>query len=204
MQVSPESGKVCPRCGHTNRMSAKNCTQCGTAFFLALVDGEIRKRCPRCGVYNRESAKVCTNCGREYRTLQLTSRGQRQKWCPQCGAPRHATAKVCARCGFRFKTGAAVEAPLQQSSLTTDPIPPQAAAKPAPPPEAPIKQSPLIAEPISRRVTAAPPRRGAARPDFDLSGEPAPYISPEELDRIRGKRPSRWDNIRRFIRSLLG
>lgn len=72
-------------------------------------------------------------------------------------------------------------------------------------PEAPIQQSEALGEPIDRRIEASPPPPGAPRPDSDLSGDPAPYISREEFERTRlAGRTSRWQLIERVLRSLLG
>ncbi|MBK8030578.1 MAG: zinc ribbon domain-containing protein [Chloroflexi bacterium] len=100
--MTDAAGKACPRCGHTNKLTAKNCTQCGAPFYLADVQGEMRKRCAACGHFNRLTANVCTRCGAAYAKVQIAARGHKQKWCPQCGAPRRMTAKACSRCGYRF------------------------------------------------------------------------------------------------------
>lgn len=172
--------KLCPTCGHSNRFTAKNCSQCGAPFYLVRVDGEMRKRCTTCGTYNRMAAKVCTQCGTPYRTIRVAARGQVQKWCPQCGAPRSLTAKVCTRCGFRF-------------------------VKRSPTPEAPVTLSERFAQPVDLEGQTAP-SKGTPKPDFDLSGEPAPFISSEDLKRLsQPARPnSRLADLIDLIRSLLG
>lgn len=144
--MSGGAGKACPQCGHTNKLTAKNCSQCGTRFFLAEVEGEMRKRCDSCGHFNRMTANVCARCGTPYVKTQIAARGQRQKWCPQCGSPRKPTANVCARCGYRF------------------------VVKPGVPP---IVQADTLSAP---KTVIEPP---------DIDGEPAPYLSPEELRKIR-------------------
>ncbi len=169
--------KICPKCGHRSRASAKNCAQCGTGFFIVYSKGELRKRCHECGFYNLDRAKVCTRCGTSYPAILMTSRGHVHKWCTQCGAIRRLTAKVCNRCGFHFTP---------------------------PPLETPIQQSPALAEPLSQQIEAAPPPSGAARPAFDLSGEPAPYISPQEMQRLQRGGTTRTGRMMRLLRALLG
>lgn len=169
--------KICPKCGHRSRAGAKNCAQCGTGFFIVYINGELRKRCRECNFYNRDRAKVCTHCGAPYPAILITSRGNTQKWCTQCGAPRRSTAKVCTQCGFRF-----TQSPL----------------------ESPIQQSPALANPLSQQIQAAPPPSGAARPAYDLSGEPAPYISPQEMTRLLHKGTTRKGFMMRLLRALWG
>ena len=162
--MTDAAGKACPRCGHTNKLTAKNCTQCGAPFYLADVQGEMRKRCAACGHFNRLTANVCTRCGAAYAKVQIAARGHKQKWCPQCGAPRKMTAKACSRCGYRF------------------------VIRPA---EAPVVQSDQLSEP--KKVIAPP----------DIDGEPAPYIAPDELRKIRlGERESA-DTFLRAMQNLL-
>ncbi len=162
--MSDLAEKLCPHCGHSNRLTAKNCSQCGTPFFLAEVEGEMRKRCAQCGHYNRMNANVCTNCGTAYAKVQIAARGHNQKWCPQCGSPRKTSAKVCPRCGFRF------------------------ISKPA---EPAIVQSEALADPAT---VIEPP---------DLRGEPAPYISPDELREIRLGERVHTDLMMRVLQTLL-
>jgi ribosomal protein L40E len=211
-----EERKLCPNCGHSNRVSAKNCTQCGFAFFNVgksaatntLSGGEtlLRKRCQQCGAINRMGAKVCAQCGKAFRG-KLVSFGQ--KWCPQCGAERRPNAKVCSFCGYRFKPESAPivdEPPVVQSNDLSAPISTRTdlphtpapisveAPKAAPaartpdltsaavPTEAPIMQSNDLAEPIKKRSTTG--TTPTPKPP-DLSGEPAPYLTPDELSRLR-------------------
>jgi len=155
MTENSDQRKRCPNCGHSNRATAKNCTQCGFAFFLASSDGILRKRCSLCGHMNRLGAKVCSQCGSAFQGHILSAPNQRQKWCPQCGAKRRDTAKVCSRCGYRFKV---------------------------PPMESPVIQSDTLGEPIvSQKITTSTPEPKK----HDLSGEPAPYLSKDELERLR-------------------
>jgi hypothetical protein len=211
-----EERKLCPNCGHSNRASAKNCTQCGFAFFNVAnstssggSDGILRKRCQQCGAMNRMGAKVCAQCGKPFRSRLITFG---QKWCPQCGAERRPNAKVCSFCGYRFKPESApipAEPPVVQSNDLSAPIKTRkdmpytpasiAAEAPKPPkgvrtpdltrtavpteaPEAPIMQSNDLADPIGVRSTTG--TTPTPKPP-DLSGEPAPYLSKEELDRLR-------------------
>jgi uncharacterized OB-fold protein len=159
------AGKACPLCGHFNKQTAKNCTQCGTAFFLAEVEGETRKRCASCGHYNRMNAKACTRCGTRYTKVQIAGRGRPAKWCPRCGAQRKPSAKVCPRCGYRFVVQPS-EAPVVQSNTSVEP-----------------KQ---VIEPPS------------------INGEPAPYISPEELRELRLGDRARTDFLIRVMQKILG
>lgn len=229
--------KVCPRCGHSNRGTAKICTQCGFAFLRSeapvsqtldqLLNPEsvdagrsadaapLRKRCPNCGHMNRLGAKKCSQCGTAFGGRVLPAREHVQRWCPNCGARRRDGAKVCSYCGYRYKTP--TEAPVVQTSDLGEPITsggvisakvPAASAAPTEPPvvqtgelgepvtagetitaippkvsrqpvEPPVVQAETLAEPVKvRRVITTP------KPP-DLSGEPAPYLSAEDLKRLR-------------------
>lgn len=163
--MTDAAGKPCPLCGHFNKPTAKNCTQCGTAFFLAEVEGELRKRCAKCGHYNRMTARACTQCGTRYTRVQIAARTHQAKWCPRCGAARKPTAKACSRCGYRF------------------------AVKPT---EAPVSQANTSVEP--KTVVEPPP----------LNGEPAPYISPEELRELRLGDRAHADFLLRLMQAILG
>lgn len=192
--------KLCPKCGHSNRFSAKNCVNCGAPFYLVHTNGEVRKRCFNCGTFNRMNAKVCAQCGTTYPRLQLASkRRDGQKWCPQCGAPRRATAKVCTQCGFRFKQNAIKEPPIGQSDELAEAI-----RRIRKVDDSPLIQSEVMADPVTQRGTAGVNRK-APRPAADVAGEPAPYISPDELKRITSRpEPSRLETLVHFIRGLLG
>jgi hypothetical protein len=142
---------------------------------------------------NRMGAKVCSQCGSKFHPKLITTRGrskpgalaaraQVQKWCPQCGAERREGAKVCSFCGYYFKDAAAPK--------------PQRAE---PPFEAPITQASAQAEPAIQNVATTPPE---PKPR-DLSGEPAPYITQEELERLRrmgGERPNTFVRLFKAIR----
>jgi hypothetical protein len=208
-----EERTLCPNCGHSNRASAKNCTQCGFAFFNVGTSPSdsgsadiLRKRCQQCGAMNRMGAKVCVQCGKAFRGKFVSFR---QKWCPQCGAERRPNAKVCSFCGYRFKPESApiiAEPPVVQSSDLSAPISPRRDLPhtPAPvsaeapkvpqgvrtpdltsaavPTESPLVQSNDLADPVGVRSTTGTTPTPKPR---DLSGEPAPYISKEELERLR-------------------
>ncbi len=182
----PNDRKLCPICGHSNRASAKNCTQCGYAFFLTDTSGMLRKRCPQCGHMNRMGAKACSQCGHRFHVRARKLSGQH--FCPQCGAPRRPGAKVCSNCGFRFKVPTeppvvqsnALGEPISVSSVTSTPPLPKPVIKT--PPEPPVVQSEALAEPISASsVTSTPPEPKKV----DLSGEVAPYLDPDDLERLR-------------------
>ncbi len=169
--------KRCPKCGHSNRAAAKICTECGYAFFLESTSGMLRKRCSHCGFMNQMGAKVCSQCGHKFHGKLLSTRARShnltQKWCPQCGAQRREGAKVCSYCGYRFKE-LKVEPPVVQSSTLADPV-------------------------TVHNVTSAPPEPKVR----DLSGEPAPYVSQDELERLRqmgGERPGVFLRLFKAIR----
>ena len=149
--MSEAGRKVCPNCGHENRATAKNCTQCGFAFFLASSDGMLRKRCRVCGHLNRMGARVCSQCGTAFGGKILAPRQQPQNWCPNCGARRRDGAKVCSFCGYRYKV----------------------------PAEPPVVQSNDLSAPVSPGGVISVPKPP------DLRGEPAPFLSDEELRRLR-------------------
>jgi hypothetical protein len=157
-QNPDEERKACPNCGHSSRATAKICSHCGYVFFAVRENGMVRKRCAHCGHLNRMGAKVCTNCGSAFSGIAMISRGQAQKWCPQCGAPRRPTAKVCSQCGYHFKS-TPIEPPLVHPNPKAVPIAP---AQPVPP---------------------SHPIRHARTPD--IAGEPAPFLSDDELNRLR-------------------
>ncbi len=231
-----EDRKLCPKCGHSNRATAKNCTQCGYAFSQAdgqaaaqpeeqltvteeipVTDAVLRKRCPNCGHMNRMGAKTCSRCGTAFGGKIMVVREHKQMWCPNCGARRRDGSKVCSYCGYRFKTATApVEPPVVQSGALGQPVitgsvittprptapvtePPvvqstalgepvaaggviSAARPPEPgkkPVEPPVVQSDELAEPVRMGSVITTPRPP------DLSGEPAPYLSPDEVKRLR-------------------
>lgn len=157
--VSPR--KSCPACGHANRVTAKVCGQCGHSFVLVGADGIVRKACSTCGHANRLTARVCSQCGHAFTVMRHVRLPGIKKWCPQCGAPRRPAAKVCTQCGFRFKTAPA-ESPVMPA--------PRPAVNLPPPPSTP---------------TTLPPMRSRA----GIEGEPSPYISNDDLNRLRGAGP---------------
>lgn len=153
--------KSCPQCGHVNKATARYCTQCGYAFFTVVANGTVRKRCTHCGRLNRVGAKICAYCGSAFEGVVMVSRGSAQKWCPRCGRERAPGAKVCTQCGYRFKQ-TPVEPPVVQTpELGEEPVTPTPTAS--------------LATPTTTRT-----------PTADLSGEPAPYLPDEELNRLRG------------------
>jgi hypothetical protein len=175
----------------------------------------LRKRCPNCGHMNRLGAKTCSRCGTAFGGKVLPAREHPQQWCPNCGARRRDGAKVCSYCGYRFKTpteapivqtgdlsepitaggvisanlpapsAAPTEPPVVQTGELGEPVTaggvisanaPKVSGTPT---EPPVVQNDTLAEPVKvRRVVTAP------KPP-DLSGEPAPYLSPEDLKRLR-------------------
>lgn len=149
--------KRCPQCGYANRMMANVCANCGYRFSEGL-----RKYCTRCGKPNRVRARVCIQCGKPFRPAGVP------KWCPQCGKRRRPGAKVCSQCGYRFRTPASE------------------------PPIAPNPEPPLVLPPQFdlSELNPLPPHKPAAADvesrSSDLSGEPAPFISNEELNQLRG------------------
>lgn len=110
---------------------------------------------------NRMGANRCSQCGTPFQNKTTTLDAQAQKWCPQCGNQRRPNAKVCSYCGYRFKT---VVAPPKTPTIK------------------PITQADVLNEPITIHSTTT--TTPTPKPP-DLSGEPAPYIPPEELERLR-------------------
>jgi hypothetical protein len=86
-------------------------------------------------------------------------RAHGKKWCPQCGTPRRKQAKVCSNCGYRFKTVPAETAIVPNADPPVT-LPPEF--------DAPAPLPPVSPHPVP------------------LEGEPAPYISNEELNQLRG------------------
>ncbi|MBI1279271.1 MAG: zinc-ribbon domain-containing protein [Anaerolineaceae bacterium] len=172
IENTPSDRKSCSYCGHSNRASAKICTECGRSFTLVRATGVLRKRCPECGYENRLRAKVCSQCGHTFQVQKAPMRpvsSTKAKWCPKCGSKRRPNAKVCSQCGYRFE--------VDKASPTAPPIvqmpQPAITQKPAQPP--PVKLPP------------------------DLKGEPAPYITDEELNKLR-QGTSYHSNV--FVRML--
>ncbi len=165
--------KTCPACAHANRINAKVCTQCGHAFVLIGVDGTLRKACSACGHANRLTAQICSQCGHAFAGVR-PGKMFRKKWCPQCGAARRPGAKVCTQCGFRFKTAPA-ESPVNP------------AAKP-----------PIVLPPTPDVLAPLPPQTSHA----GLEGEPSPYVSSDELNRLRGAGPYSHSLVERMAHRL--
>lgn len=170
-----EERKKCPQCGHGNRISAKVCANCGYRFISAQIQG-LRKFCTQCGTANRIRARVCMQCGKAFRSASPTVV---QKWCPQCGKPRHTTtkalAKVCSNCGYRFRTS------VRTQSHPEPPVKPFA--------DSPLTLPPLFDEPIPLPPDEEPRKVDPVSTvdDQHSSGEPAPFISSDELNQLRGK-----------------
>jgi hypothetical protein len=166
--------KNCPTCGYANRVNAKVCTQCGHSFVLIAADGSLRKACSACGHTNRLTAQVCSQCGRAFAGVRPTKFLRGKRWCPQCGAARKPAAKVCKNCGFHFKIVPA-ESPVVPSAKPPITLPPD------PPTPVPL-----------------PPRKSRV----GLEGEPSPYISSDELDRLRGSGPYSPSLVERMAHRL--
>jgi ribosomal protein L37E len=155
--------KKCPQCGYANRTTAKVCANCGHRFLKAEIQG-LRKYCTQCGTPNRIRARVCKQCGKAFRAAVPT------KWCTQCGKPRRENAKVCSSCGYRFPTR----------------------RQPEEPPVKPFADQPLTLPPVFDELIPLPPEREAGKvavkPDATTPmSEPAPFISNDELNQLRGK-----------------
>ncbi len=160
--------KTCPQCGHVNKATARFCVQCGYAFFTVTANGTVRKRCAHCGQLNRMGAKVCSNCGSAFEGVVMVSRGSGQKWCPRCGRERIPGAKVCSQCGYRFKATPVEPPVIQTPDLGEEPV------------------TPTITQPIPPIPDTASTPSTQRTPTADLSGEPAPYLPDDELNRLRG------------------
>jgi DNA-directed RNA polymerase subunit RPC12/RpoP len=147
-----------------------------------------RKICPSCGHSNRANAKVCTHCGRSFSLVRAT--GMLRKRCSNCGAENRLSAKVCTSCGQAFSMEKALNRPT-----TTAKWCPKCGTKRKPgakvctncgyrfesqkPSAEPIVQMPQPA------ITPKPPTTPPVELPPDLKGEPAPYISDEQLNRLR-------------------
>jgi ribosomal protein L40E len=169
--------KACPRCGHQNRVTAKVCVQCAHAFVLVDADGVVRKTCANCNHANRLTARVCSQCGHHFSSLRPMKRlGSGQKWCPQCGAARKPSAKVCNQCGFRFKPH------------TTRP------------PIVGTVEPPVTLPPTFEARAPLPPNRPSVTDS--LSGVPSPYLSSDDLNRLRASGPYSPGLMARFLFQL--
>jgi DNA-directed RNA polymerase subunit RPC12/RpoP len=139
-----------------NRAAAKMCSQCGRPFVLTGLTGTLRKNCPSCGHQNRLGAKVCSQCGKAFLGTHSIS---------VIGGRQ----KWCPRCGTARGAGAKVCPQcgyhFRFTRLTTPIVQPKPSAVTLPP------------------DTSAPP---PVKLPVDIGGEPAPYLSSDELDRLRG------------------
>ncbi len=61
--------RKCPDCGSENRLDAKFCTQCGSAFAQQDAKPIL---CSNCGEENPASAKFCSDCGQALRKRRRT------------------------------------------------------------------------------------------------------------------------------------
>jgi DNA-directed RNA polymerase subunit RPC12/RpoP len=151
-----------------------------------------RKICPHCGHSNRSTAKVCTACGRPFVLARATS--LLRKRCPECGYENRLRAKVCSNCGHAFQVERAAKSPTASAKWC-----PKCGTERKPgakvcsncgyrfesgkTPTAPIVQMPQPA--ITPTPTPTPP----VKLPPDLKGEPAPFMSNEELNKLRQAEP---------------
>jgi DNA-directed RNA polymerase subunit RPC12/RpoP len=149
--------KACPHCGHMNRAGAKVCTQCGRPFVLSSRTGMLRKTCPFCGHENRLRARVCSQCGKAFSGTH-----------PIKTSIIGGRQKWCPQCGAARRPGAKVCTQCgHRFSFTRLTAP--------------------IVQPTPPAVTLPPDSTTpAVKLPTDISGEPAPYLSSDELDRLRG------------------
>lgn len=211
--------KQCPHCGHTNRIGAKICTNCGYAFpatRLAKPEGVPLKRCPECGHENRLSAKVCSQCGHKFRSME--SKGE--KWCPRCGTVCRLEAKVCSQCGHKFRTNFAdspaaarstrsapeviapiIEPPIVQNPETPITLPTQFEAPPRLP-DPPRLGTSTPPPPAADQTNTAPPDAPLPGSADDMGGEPAPDLTDIDFDSMRRTSPDHIDAAGRVIISL--
>lgn len=145
-----------------------------------------RKYCPHCGHSNRAGANVCSQCGRSFVLVKAT--GTLRKRCPTCGYDNRLRANVCSQCGHNFQVEKASKAPGKGVKWC-----PQCGKKRNPTAKvcsqcgyhfektgtAPIVQMPapaIVAKPRPPAPVKLPP---------DLKGEPAPYLSNDEINHLR-------------------
>ncbi len=147
-----------------------------------------RKICPHCGHSNRATANICTQCGRSFILVRAT--GTLRKKCNKCGYENRLKARVCSQCGQPFKIEKAVNRPMAGAKWCPKcGKARKAGAKvcsqcgyrfhPSQTGSAPIIQT---AQPA---ITLAPNNPPPVNLPPDLKGEPAPYLSSEEIDRLR-------------------
>ena len=147
-----------------------------------------RKICPHCGHSNRASANVCTECGRSFMLVRAT--GLLRKRCSNCGYENRLRAKVCSHCGQAFPVEKAAKRATAEAKWC-----PKCGTKRKPgakvcsqcgyhfelgkPGTAPIVQMPQPA--INPKPTPPPP----VKLPPDLKGEPAPFLTNEQLNQLR-------------------
>ncbi|HEX2906696.1 MAG TPA: zinc ribbon domain-containing protein [Phototrophicaceae bacterium] len=153
----PPDRKLCAHCGHANRGAAKVCSQCGQPFLLVGETGTLRKTCPGCGHKNRVSAQVCSQCGRAFRS------GTSVKVAATNRRPRW-----CPQCGTARRPSAKVCPQCGHKFYARSSQPP-------------LTQTPPPAVTLLPDVFPAPP---VDLPPT-LTGEPSPFLSSDELDRLR-------------------
>ena len=156
------------------------------------------KTCPQCGHTNKLTAKNCPQCGTPFFLAEVA--GEMRKRCASCGHFNRMTANVCTRCGAEYAKVQIATRGHKQKWCPKCGSPRKTSAKVCPrcgyhfiakPSEAPVVQS----------ETHTDPKKVIEPPDID--GEPAPYISPDELRKIRlGERESA-DTFLRAMQNLL-
>ena len=147
-----------------------------------------RKICPHCGHSNRANANICSQCGRAFVLVRAT--GMLRKRCSNCGYENRLRAKVCSHCGQAFAHEKVVNRPTTApkwcpkcghkrkigAKVCTQCGHHFDSGKPA---TAPIVQMPQPA--IDLKPTPPPP----VKLPPDLKGEPAPYLTNEQLNQLR-------------------
>jgi DNA-directed RNA polymerase subunit RPC12/RpoP len=122
------------------------------------LTGTLRKACPACGHQNRLNAQVCSQCGKAFSDAH-----------PIKATITGGRQKWCPQCGAARRVGAKVCTQcgyrFHFTRLTS-----------------PIEQQPPPAVALPPDVHIPPP---VVLPT-DIGGEPAPYLSNDELDRLRG------------------
>lgn len=151
-----------------------------------------RKICSYCGHSNRSTAQVCTQCGRSF--VLVRSTGMLRKRCPNCDHENRLRAKVCSQCGQTFSVEKLVRRPNATAKWC-----PRCGHKRKPEAKvcsncgyhfethkantAAIVQTPPPAtnpKPAPQQPVKLPP---------DLKGEPAPFLSDDQLNRLRQDGP---------------
>ncbi len=147
-----------------------------------------RKICPHCGHSNRAGANVCTECGRSFMLVRAT--GLLRKRCAACGYENRLRAKMCSHCGQAFP----VEIAAKRASAGAKWCPKCGAKRNTgakvcshcghhfeidKPNTAPIVQMPQPA--ITPKPAPPPP----VKLPPDLKGEPAPFLTNEQLNQLR-------------------